>query len=117
MKFHSSLSPREKADQFLKVASQFQLGELATESSHPKTRNLSSLAQNNLHQAVELLREVDLDALEMLVPKLGPIEVMGAKVWETFHRGGRVFLCGCGATGRFHEQARRGRSAHRGSRA
>ena len=95
-----SLSPQEKAQQFLKVASHYQLGALATEASHPKTKKLASLAQNNLDQAVELLREVDLDALELFGHKLGAIESMMAVVQDTLAKGNKIFLCGCGATGR-----------------
>ena len=38
-------TPRQKAEAFLRVASDFQLGSLPTEQRHPETYELATLAQ------------------------------------------------------------------------
>lgn len=85
---------------FLETASQYRLGELSTEQPHPKTNHLSDLAKTDLETAIELFREIDLNALDVLHSKRAALEQLGLKIRETFSVGGRVFLCGCGATGR-----------------
>lgn len=100
MRFQPTQSPQEKAEAFLQVAAEFQLGDLATESNHPKTRELSVLAQENLHRAVEVLREVDLDALAMFAERLSSLTKLNQAIRQTLAHGNRIYLCGCGATGR-----------------
>ena len=90
----------EEAESFLRVAPQFQLGALTTEQPHPKTRELSGMARQDLGAAVEVLKEVDLDALGMLGEYAETLEPLAAAIEETVSSGGRVFLGGCGATGR-----------------
>ena len=77
---------RERATEFLRVASMFQLGELPTEQPHPDTRGLSRWARTDPGHAVMVLKDVDLRALEMLAqPKQGrgrgaaakPLKVIG----------------------------------------
>jgi N-acetylmuramic acid 6-phosphate etherase len=46
------------------------------------------------------LKRVDLHALEMLASQAAGIDRLTRTVRETLHRGKRIFLCGCGATGR-----------------
>ncbi|NNE93857.1 MAG: SIS domain-containing protein [Verrucomicrobiales bacterium] len=89
-------------DEFLQVAADFQLGMLDTERPHPKTTNLSRHACEDLPAAVELLREVDRDALHVLGEKFsaGEIHPLARAIAETLDAGNRIFLCGCGATGR-----------------
>lgn len=95
-----SLSPAEKTRAFLAVAPQFRLGDLVTEQPHPLTTNLSDLAKNNLPQALSILHRVDEEALRQLARHGGEIEKLAWAVRETLEAGGRIFLCGCGATGR-----------------
>lgn len=89
-----------KANEFLQESSQFRLGSLLTECPHPKTKDLSELAKNNLPLAFSILKEVDLDALETVGKNIQKIEVLRLQISETLVSGGRIFLCGCGATGR-----------------
>ncbi|MBK8203322.1 MAG: hypothetical protein IPK68_13690 [Bdellovibrionales bacterium] len=93
-------SPRERAAEFLQVADQFKLGDLATEASHPKTKGLAQWAQNDLSRAVGALHGVDVDALKKMRDYLPEIIGLHQAVKETLRRGHRVYLCGCGATGR-----------------
>ncbi|MCB1120764.1 MAG: SIS domain-containing protein [Verrucomicrobiae bacterium] len=89
-----------ECEAFLKVADQFQLGSLSTEQPHPLTANLSYETQNNLPRAISLLKEVDEIALEKLQAYASEIAEIGRDVEATLTAGNRIFLCGCGATGR-----------------
>ena len=57
----------QQARKFLAIAPEFRLGELPTEQSHPKTRDLSRLAVEDLPKALKTLLAVDAAALEMLL--------------------------------------------------
>ncbi len=60
----------KRAEEFLRISDQFQLGVLTTESSHPVTANLSQTAGQDIAAALGLLFEVDLDvASPMRMPK------------------------------------------------
>lgn len=85
---------------FKKVAKEFSLGDLTTESFHPKTKDLSNLVKTDLPKAIELLYSIDQDALSILETKLHEIYKLKNDIQETHSSGGRVFLSGCGATGR-----------------
>jgi len=78
----------------------FQLGELPTEQPHPGTLGLSRWARTDLARAVSALKEVDLRALEILAGHAAGIDRLARAVEETLEQGKRIFLCGCGATGR-----------------
>jgi N-acetylmuramic acid 6-phosphate etherase len=91
---------QERAQEFLRVAHRFKLGVLPTEQPHPRTRKLSHWARGDLHRAVSVLKSVDLAALKTLERYAAEIEGLGEAVERTLANGRRVFLCGCGATGR-----------------
>ena len=57
-----SKSAAEKAARFLKEETAFRLGELPTESFHPKTERLSQVANDDLAAGIRLLQSVDDDA-------------------------------------------------------
>lgn len=85
---------------FLKIAGQFQLGNLETEQSHPDTVNLATWAREDPAKAVDVLREVDFHALEILRERAGLLQPLSEAIHDTLRAGDRVYLCGCGATGR-----------------
>ena len=89
-----------EAEEFLQIAADFQLGTLETESQHPLTLHLSEHAQNDLPQAIRDLREVDLLALRRLEEKAAGLTPLAQAIAATFAAGKRVYLSGCGATGR-----------------
>ncbi len=93
-------STKKKLKDFLRVSSEFKLGQLDTERSHLKTKNLSVLAQENVNEAIEIISDIDLKAISILENELGPIKEMKKEIEGTIESGGRVFICGCGATGR-----------------
>lgn len=90
----------DEARKFLSEASQFQLGVLPTESRHPRTTKLSQLAKDDLPQALRLFAEVDRQAVGAVRALRASIEDMGREIRNVLATGGRIFLCGCGATGR-----------------
>jgi N-acetylmuramic acid 6-phosphate etherase len=93
-------SPQERALEFLRVAHLFQLGHLPTEQPHPRTARLSHWARNDLPTAIAALKNVDLRALHTLKRYAPEIDELGESIKRTLSRGRRIFLCGCGATGR-----------------
>ncbi|MBL8029499.1 MAG: SIS domain-containing protein, partial [Fibrobacteres bacterium] len=90
----------QKAESFLTIANDFQLGNLVTEQPHPLTTSLSELADNNLTEAYYKLKEVDLLALKIIPDNIKTITEMAQSIRRVIDKGGRIFLCGCGATGR-----------------
>ncbi|MGE0763865.1 MAG: hypothetical protein AB7N80_11355 [Bdellovibrionales bacterium] len=96
----AELTPEAKAEEFLKSASLYHLGKLPTESSHPQTRHLSDLLKNDLPQASRLLQTIDVQALMKFQSYIPSLQPMAMAIKETLAAGRRVFLCGCGATGR-----------------
>ena len=91
---------RGRAIEFLRVAPLYHLGSLPTEQPHPATRDLSRWARSDLPRAIDVLRQVDLRALEALEGRADAIAGLAGAVRATLEAGRRVFLCGCGATGR-----------------
>ena len=90
----------QSAQDFLDCASYFQLGELQTEKPHPLTKNLAECLNEDLPQAVSLLKKVDLQALNLFEKQLSQVELLSEAIKKTLELGNKVFLCGCGATGR-----------------
>ena len=91
---------KDACESFLKVADKFKLGTLETEKPHPLTNHLSEEVQTDLVQAISSLKSVDSEALQRFKEYLPDLEQLGADIWDTLESGGRIFLCGCGATGR-----------------
>jgi N-acetylmuramic acid 6-phosphate etherase len=94
------LARQQSAQEFLRESSQFRLGELPTESSHPLTTQLSELAQKDLAAAIRLFKDVEILALGNLHHSHAQIEQLSLDMLACLREGGRLFFCGCGATGR-----------------
>lgn len=88
------------ADEFLATGGKFRLGFLETEKPHPKTLELSDLAQSNISKAIQIMSEIDVEALEKLKLKTKELVLMREQIISVWKNGGRIYLCGCGATGR-----------------
>jgi N-acetylmuramic acid 6-phosphate etherase len=88
------------ADDYLKQKHLFQLGDLPTETPHPRTTELSEWAQGDLAQAISVLREIDLAAVTKIAGMKEELRPVFDAVASTLDAGRRVFLVGCGATGR-----------------
>ena len=92
----------EKAKRFLNEEKAFRLGELLTESSHPKTRALSETSKSNLADGIRLLQSVDDDippAMEKVFHQDTFKDLVEA-FFNTLKAKRRIFFTGCGATGR-----------------
>lgn len=94
-------SAAKRAADFLSRASQFALGELPTEKQNPLTANLAELAQSDhLIEAIEVFRLAELTSFDKAFSERERIVELWQAVQSCFARGHRVYLCGCGATGR-----------------
>jgi N-acetylmuramic acid 6-phosphate etherase len=97
-----SITSKKHSEEFLKIAGQFKLGALVTESSHPVTVNLSEVAKQDIAAALKLLFDVDNDVVKKFreFVESGRAEQIAATVLAAVGNGGRIFLTGCGSTGR-----------------
>ena len=91
---------RDLALEFLAISGQFRLGSLPTESPHPKSLTLSEDSKYNLIHAIETIREIDLEVFIRLHDSLNELKILQSEIKTTIEGNGRIFLCGCGATGR-----------------
>lgn len=95
-------TPREQALHFIKDETQFHLGYLPTEQSHPVTRGLSQALQTNTAQGVNLLLRVDDDIPPVTAQVFAGKEFaqLRAAIKKALDQKRRVYFSGCGATGR-----------------
>lgn len=89
-----------KARAYLQDAHLYRLGVLPTEQPHPLTHQLSLWARSDLPRAVSVLKRIDIAALNSLIPRAAEIDIMARRIRDTLAAGKRIYLCGCGATGR-----------------
>lgn len=94
------MSSRDKTKEFLAISSQFQLGHLITEGFNSDTSTLSQVAKLNLEESLSLLEKVDKKALALMSSSKGAIWEMAEAIQNTLDSGHKIFMCGCGATGR-----------------
>lgn len=99
MNSHSD-NAKNRCENFLKISKEFSLGHLTTESRHPLTMHLSTLIQKNIKDAIALMQKVDAQALEKLTYKTKDIFYLHQAIKNTLQKKNKIFLCGCGATGR-----------------
>ena len=99
-------TPRERADAFLKIAADFQLGALVTETSHPRSATLSDVARADAAAGLAMLLDVDRDVVARyrVWSASGQPAQMADAIAGAMRAGGRVFFTGCGATGRLSIQ-------------
>jgi N-acetylmuramic acid 6-phosphate etherase len=93
-------SPRQKAEDFLAVATQFQLGDLPTEQRHPDTYELADLCRRDIKTALRVLKEIDVGVARKVAAKGEELTKLEHAISETLRAGHKVFFYGCGATGR-----------------
>ena len=92
----------KRAKEFLDREHAFRLGELLTESFHPKTKALSQTAKDDLPAAIRLLQSVDDEippAMEKVLQQDLFQELIEAFI-EAMKNNKRIFFTGCGSTGR-----------------
>ena len=101
-----SETSKQRSKDFLKVADQFKLGVLVTESSHPVTTELSQTAKKSTSDALKLLAEVDKDVIGKYrewSTSDSPRRTADT-LRDAIKAGGKVFFTGCGSTGRLSIQ-------------
>lgn len=101
----SQTSDQRSAD-FLKIADQFKLGALTTESSHPVTANLSEVAKKDIGAGLKLLFDVDDDVVRKYreFAESGRARKIADTVLAALNSGGNLYFTGCGSTGRLSIQ-------------
>lgn len=87
-------------EEFLKRQNEFALGHLPTEGFHPETVNLSDLVREDLATAIATVQKIDIAAIEKTKEQSPRIEELSQAIQRTFKNKRRVYLSGCGATGR-----------------
>ena len=97
-----SIDSLTAAADFIKNETQFHLGFLPTEQSHPRSKVLEARFKEDTRAGVGVLQDVDRDVLVMAekVLKSAEFELFVRTAEETIARGGRMIFSGCGATGR-----------------
>ena len=95
-------TPRDEALSFIRNETQFHLGYLPTEQSHPGTRGLSQALQADTAAGLRMLLGVDDDIPPVARRVVASPEFARLRlaVKEALDNGRRVFFSGCGATGR-----------------
>ena len=91
-----------RAKRFLNEEKAFRLGNLPSETFHPKTRNLSQTLESNPDEGIRLLQSVD-DDIPPVAEKIVQSEGFGQLIdsfLQTIKTEKRFFFTGCGATGR-----------------
>ena len=93
---------REQALHFIKDETQFHLGYLPTEQSHPKTRGLSQALQKDTAQGLRLLLSVDDDIPPVAKRVIASAEFARLRVAikTALDNNRTIYFSGCGATGR-----------------
>jgi N-acetylmuramic acid 6-phosphate etherase len=96
----------KRSQEFLAISSQFKLGALTTESSHPITAELSQAARQNIPAALGQLFDVDSDVLNSYreFAESGRARSIADTLLSAIKNGGRLFFTGCGSTGRLSIQ-------------
>jgi len=101
-----SNNAKSRSVEFLKIADQFKLGALVTESSHPVTARLSETARTDINAGLRQLFDVDEDVIRKYreFALSGRASSIAQTVLRSLERGGRIFFTGCGSTGRLSIQ-------------
>ncbi len=96
----------QRSAEFLKIADQFKLGALTTESSHPVTAELSEVARKDIAAGLKLLLDVDDDVVRKYheFAESGRARKIADAVLASLKSGGNIYFTGCGSTGRLSIQ-------------
>lgn len=102
-----NITPSKESIDYVNNKTQYQLHTLITEQRHVKTWNFSEVVQKNTLSGLQLLNSVDEDVSNKLA-KLSKntyiLEELSTIIAKTILEGGKIFIYGCGATGRLSKQ-------------
>ena len=101
-----SATSDKRSEEFLKISSQFRLGALVTETSHPVTAKLGEVAGRDIVKALDLLFRVDGDVVARYreFSASGRAGKIKEALLHSLENGGKVYFTGCGSTGRLSLQ-------------
>ncbi|MFC2165711.1 hypothetical protein ACFLT2_12055 [Acidobacteriota bacterium] len=102
-----NIEPSPQSINFVNTKRQFQLHELLTEQRHPQTWNLSSSIKKSVEEGLKQIFSVDEDIsqkLSQLGQDLSVLERAAKAVSRAIEDGRKIFIYGCGATGRLAKQ-------------
>jgi N-acetylmuramic acid 6-phosphate etherase len=96
----------KRSQEFLAISSQFKLGALTTESSHPVTAELSQTARQSIAAALGQLFDVDGDVVNKYreFTGSGRGRLIADTLLHALKNRGKLFFTGCGSTGRLSIQ-------------
>jgi N-acetylmuramic acid 6-phosphate etherase len=96
----------KRSQEFLAISSQFKLGALTTESSHPITAELSQTARQSIAAALGQLFDVDGDLMNKYreFAESSRARLIADTLLHSLKNGGKLFFTGCGSTGRLSIQ-------------
>jgi N-acetylmuramic acid 6-phosphate (MurNAc-6-P) etherase len=101
------LKPSQQSVDYVENKKQFHLFSLLTEQRHPKTWNLSSTIQSDTEAGLSMLLSVDQDVtrrLGELARDPAMLQQAVEAVVEAARTGRKIYVYGCGATGRLAKQ-------------
>jgi N-acetylmuramic acid 6-phosphate etherase len=101
------IKPSARSVDYVSRQGEFQLHTLLTEQRHPLTMDLSAAVKSDTVAGLKLLLEVDRDIsrrIEELAARPRPIEAAVSAVEEAIVRNRKIYIYGCGATGRLAKQ-------------
>ncbi len=104
------VTPSPQSQDFVENKQQFQLHALVTEQRHSETWNLSSVVQGDVRLGLEQIFAVDKDISRKILDMvedpavLDTLEAAALGVSRAIREGSRIFVYGCGATGRLAKQ-------------
>ncbi len=73
---------------------------LVTESPHHLSYNLSELCQTDLQEAFTVFKTIELNAVDSMISYTPVIEKLRTDISSCLKNGNKIFLIGCGASGR-----------------
>jgi N-acetylmuramic acid 6-phosphate etherase len=100
-------TPSSESEHYVTRQTQFHLHSLETEQRHRATWNLSFMARRDVRAALDSVLDVDADIerrLAGLVADPNPVQRIADAVADAVLGGRRVYVYGCGATGRLAKQ-------------
>ena len=101
------ITPSPESIDYVQNKTEFQLHTLLTEQRHPRTWNLSERTEKDVADGLRMLFSVDEDIvtrLRALTAEPEAIESLVVALEEVIVSGRRIYVYGCGATGRLAKQ-------------
>ena len=90
----------DSVEDYLAEREIYNLGILPTEMQNPKTEGLSRWVKHDPMRAIAAVKDVDANALRELARCGDEFAELSREIADTLEKGNKIFLCGCGATGR-----------------